>query len=65
LRFNADNGRTLDGGDIYLRDERDQVTGQPSTVVVRPAVAFGHGRLLEEVGELWNLPLCHSCGTMS
>jgi hypothetical protein len=33
-----------------------KVTGQPSTVVVRPAVAFGHGRLLEEVGELWNLP---------
>jgi hypothetical protein len=40
LRFKADNSRTLDGGDIYLRDERDQVTDQPSTVVVRPAVVF-------------------------
>jgi hypothetical protein len=40
LRFKADNGRALDGGDIYLRDERDQVTGQPSTAMVHPAVVF-------------------------
>jgi hypothetical protein len=65
LRFKADNGRALDGGDIYLRDERDQVTGQPSTVVVHPTVIFGHGRLLEEVDEFWNLPHRHSCGTTS
>jgi hypothetical protein len=51
LRFKAENGRALDGGDIYLRDERDQVTCQPSTVVVRPAIVFGHGHLPEEVGE--------------
>jgi hypothetical protein len=57
MRFKTDNGRTLDGGDIYLRDERDQVIDQPSTVVIRPAVVFGHGHLLEEVGEFWNLPL--------
>jgi hypothetical protein len=40
LRFKADNGRTLDDGDVYLRDERDQVTDQPSMVVVCPAVVF-------------------------
>jgi hypothetical protein len=51
LRFKAENGRALDGGDIYLRDEKDQVTCQPSTVVVRPAIVFGHGHLSEEVGE--------------
>jgi hypothetical protein len=51
LRFEVKNGRALDGRDIYLRDERDQVTGQPSTVVVCSAVVFGHGHLLEEVGE--------------
>jgi hypothetical protein len=59
LRFEAKNGRALDSRDIYLRDERDQVTDQPSTVVVHLAVVFGHGRLLEEVGELWNFPLYH------
>jgi hypothetical protein len=51
LKFKAENGRALDGMDIYLRDERDQVTGQPSTVVVHPVIIFGHGRLPEEVGE--------------
>jgi hypothetical protein len=51
LRFKAENGRALDSGDIYLRDERDQVTGQASTIVVRSAVVFGHGHILEEVGE--------------
>jgi hypothetical protein len=51
LRFKAENGRALNDGDIYLRDERDQVTHQPSTVVVCPTVVFGHGRLLEEVVE--------------
>jgi hypothetical protein len=51
LRFEAKNGRALDGRDIYIRDERDQVTDQPYTVVLRSAVVFGHGRLLEEVGE--------------
>jgi hypothetical protein len=40
LRFEAKNGRALEGRDIYLRDERDQVTGQPSTVVVRSTVIF-------------------------
>jgi hypothetical protein len=40
LRFKAENGRALDGGDIYLRDERDQVTDQSSTVVLRSAVVF-------------------------
>jgi hypothetical protein len=59
LRFKEDNGRALDGRDIYLRDERDQVTDQPSTVVVRPAVIFIHGRLLEEVSEFGNLPRRH------
>jgi hypothetical protein len=58
LRFEAKNGRSLDDRDIYLRDERDQVTDQPSTVVVCSAVVFGHCRLLEEVGELWDFPLC-------
>jgi hypothetical protein len=56
LRFKAKNSRALDGGDIYLRDERDQVTSQPSMIVVHPAAVFGHGRLFEEVGEFWNLP---------
>jgi G:T-mismatch repair DNA endonuclease (very short patch repair protein) len=56
LRFKEDNGRALDGKGIYLRDERDQVTGQPSTVVVRPTVIFVHGRLLEECSEFGNLP---------
>jgi hypothetical protein len=65
LRFKAKNYRALDGREIYLRDERDQVIGQPSMVVVCPAVVFGHGRLFEEVGEFWNLPLHHSCGTTS
>jgi hypothetical protein len=51
LRFEAKNDRALDGRDIYLRDERNQVTGQPSTVVVRSVIVFGHGRLLEEVDE--------------
>jgi hypothetical protein len=40
LRFKAENGIALDGGDIYLRDERDQVTGQPSTVVLRLVVVL-------------------------
>jgi hypothetical protein len=57
LRFEAKNGRALNGRDIYLRDERDQVTGQPSTVVVRSTVVFGHDRLLEEVNELWDFLL--------
>jgi hypothetical protein len=60
LRFKAENGR-----DIYLRDKRDQVTGQPSMVVVRSAVVFGHGHLLEEVGEFWDFPLHHFCGATS
>jgi hypothetical protein len=51
LRFKADNDGTLDGRDIYLRHERYQVTGQPSAVMVCPAVVFGHDHLLEEVGE--------------
>jgi hypothetical protein len=51
--------------DIYLRDERDQVTGQPSTIVVRSMVIFGHGRLLEEVGEFWDFPLRHFCDATS
>jgi hypothetical protein len=38
LRCEAKNGRALHGRDIYLRDERDQVTGQLSTVVVRSVV---------------------------
>jgi hypothetical protein len=65
LRFEAKNGRSLDDRDIYLRDERDQVTDQPSTVVVCSAVVFGHCRLLEEVGELWDFPLRHFCGATS
>jgi hypothetical protein len=65
LRFKAENGTALNGGDIYLRDERDQVTGQPSTAVVRPTVVFSHGHLLEEVDEFWNLPLRYYCGTTS
>jgi hypothetical protein len=40
LRFKEDNGRTHDSGDIYLRDERDQVNDQPSTVMVHPVVVF-------------------------
>jgi hypothetical protein len=40
LRFEAKNGRALNGRDIYLRDERNQVTSQPSTVVVLSAVVF-------------------------
>jgi hypothetical protein len=40
LRFETNNGRALNCRDVYLRDERDQVTGQPSTVVVRSAVIF-------------------------
>jgi hypothetical protein len=40
LRFEAKNGRALNDRDIYLRDERDQVTSQPSKVVVRSAVVF-------------------------
>jgi hypothetical protein len=56
LRFEAKNGRALDGRDIYLRDERDQVTGQPSTAVLRSVVVFGHGHLLKEVGEFWYFP---------
>jgi hypothetical protein len=47
LRFKVENGIALDGEDIDLRDERDQVTGQPFMIVVRPMVVFGHSRLLE------------------
>jgi hypothetical protein len=64
LRFEAKNGRALDGRNIYLRDERNQVIGQPSTVVVRSVVVFGHNRLLEEVSESWDFPLCHFYGAM-
>jgi hypothetical protein len=56
LRFKIDNGRALNGRDVYLRDERDQVTSQLFTVVVRSTVVFSHGRLLEEVGELRDFP---------
>jgi hypothetical protein len=56
LRFEAKNGRAIDGRDIYLRDEIDQVTGRPFTVVVRLVAVFGHSRLLEEVGEFWDFP---------
>jgi hypothetical protein len=59
LRFEAKNGRALDSRDIYLRDERDQVTGQPSMVVVCSTVVFGHGCVFEEVGEFWDFPLRH------
>jgi hypothetical protein len=65
LRVEAKNGRVLDGRDIYLRDERNQVTGQPSTVMVRSAVVFGHGHLLEEVDEFWDFPLRHFCDVTS
>jgi hypothetical protein len=40
LRFKAKNGRALNGRDIYLRNERDQVTSKPSTVVICPTVVF-------------------------
>jgi hypothetical protein len=56
LRFEAENGRALDGRDIYLRDERNQVTGQPSMVVVCSTIVFGHNSLLEELSELWDFP---------
>jgi hypothetical protein len=65
LRFKAENGRALDGRDIYLRDERDHIAGQPSTVVVRSTVVLDHGRLLEEVGEFQDFPLRHFCGATS
>jgi hypothetical protein len=32
--------------------------------MVRSTVVFGHGRLLEEVDELWDSPLRHFCGAM-
>jgi hypothetical protein len=56
LRFETDNGRALNGRDVYLKDERDKVTGQPSTVVVCSTVVFSHGHLLEEVSELRDAP---------
>jgi hypothetical protein len=40
LRFEAENGRAINDRDIYLRDERDQVTGQPFMGVVRSTVVF-------------------------
>jgi hypothetical protein len=46
LRFKAENGRALDGGDIYLRDEK-----RPSYRSAIHDRGTPGGRLLEEVGE--------------
>jgi hypothetical protein len=65
MRFKAKNGRAIDGRDIYLWDERDQVTSQSFMVVVHSVVVFGYGRLLEKVDEFWDLLLRHFCGATS
>jgi hypothetical protein len=59
MRFKANHGLVVGGGNIYLRNRRNQIARQPIKIMISLAISLRDIGFLPEIGCLRNLVVRH------